>query len=52
MNPYPTLAAFDRGDELMLWCWTYRVWNGWRYPNPPLGLAWVTKLPESGRRRR
>ena len=38
---YPALAAFDRGDELMLWIWTYRVWSGWRWPKMPLGMRAV-----------
>jgi hypothetical protein len=28
---WPALKAFDNDDELALWEWTYRVWNGWKW---------------------
>ena len=38
-NKWPTTAAFERGDELAEWTWSYRVWSGYgkKTPKPSPG---------------
>lgn len=40
---WPALTAFDCGDDFGLWLWTYRVWNGFRWPVMPARCVVVAK---------